>query len=272
MLSKLLKHEFRATGRIMLPLYGAVAALAVLANLSIRVLNVTDNTFVSILFGLIVVVFGVSIAAAAIATVVVMIVRFYRNLLGNQGYLMHTLPATVHQQIWAKLIVSLVWIVGTFLVVWLLILATVLIQSGTNLGDVFAELPSWKELKVLLAEAGIHTGSLTLVGIEVLAAALLSCLVSCLHCYAAMSLGQMFSRNKILLSIVFYVGISILFTVLRTGVGYGFARTADSMVQAVELVEYLRTAMGGILAFLLVQGAALYAAAALCLKKRLNLA
>ena len=36
MLGKLLKHEFRATGRTMLPALGAVLALAVLANFSIR--------------------------------------------------------------------------------------------------------------------------------------------------------------------------------------------------------------------------------------------
>ena len=35
MLGKLLKHEFRATGRIMLPLMGALLALALMANLSI---------------------------------------------------------------------------------------------------------------------------------------------------------------------------------------------------------------------------------------------
>ena len=36
MLGKLMKHEFRATARIMLPVMGAMVALALLANLSIR--------------------------------------------------------------------------------------------------------------------------------------------------------------------------------------------------------------------------------------------
>ena len=36
MLRKLLKHEFRATGRIMLPLYLVVILTAVFANFSIR--------------------------------------------------------------------------------------------------------------------------------------------------------------------------------------------------------------------------------------------
>ena len=44
MLGKLMKHEFRATARIMLPVMGAMVALALLANLSIRGLagNLSD--------------------------------------------------------------------------------------------------------------------------------------------------------------------------------------------------------------------------------------
>ena len=38
MLRKLLKHEFRATGRIMLPVIGILLATSVAANLSLRLL------------------------------------------------------------------------------------------------------------------------------------------------------------------------------------------------------------------------------------------
>ena len=39
MLSRFIKHEFRATGRRMLPTLGVLALLGLLANLSIRVLE-----------------------------------------------------------------------------------------------------------------------------------------------------------------------------------------------------------------------------------------
>ena len=109
MLSKLLKHEFRATGRVMLPIYAAVLALAVLANLSIRFIQNTGSAFLRILFGLLIAAFVVSIIAAVIMTLVMMITRFYRNLLKDEGYLMHTLPVSVHGLVWSKLIVSFVW-------------------------------------------------------------------------------------------------------------------------------------------------------------------
>ena len=122
MLGKLLKHEFRATGRTLLPVIGAVLALCVLANISIRILNVTDSTFVTILFGLIVSFFVLSIFVAAVMTTVVMVMRFYRNLLRDEGYLMHTLPVSVHELVWSKLIASFVWFLVTGLVIWLVIL------------------------------------------------------------------------------------------------------------------------------------------------------
>ena len=131
MVGKLIKHEFRATARVMLLVYAALAASAVLANLSLRFTQV-DNMFLRIVFGLFVAVFVVGVIAAVVVTAVVMIMRFYQSLLKNQGYLMHTLPVSAHAHIWSKLIVSLVWFAATFLLVGLLVVTTMLIQSGSD--------------------------------------------------------------------------------------------------------------------------------------------
>ena len=94
MLGKLLKHEFRATGRIMLPLMGALLALALMANLSIRGMtsSLSDIPALRILFILILIFFGMGIVAVGVMALVVMVSRFYRNLLKSEGYLMFTLP------------------------------------------------------------------------------------------------------------------------------------------------------------------------------------
>ena len=70
MLGKLLKHEFRATGRIMLPMMGALLAMALLANLSIRGLagGLSDIPALRILFILTLVFFGVGIVAVSVMT------------------------------------------------------------------------------------------------------------------------------------------------------------------------------------------------------------
>ena len=56
------------------------------------------------------------IVAVGIAAFVLMINRFYKNLLQDEGYVMMTLPVCVHQQIWSKLIVSTVWFAATVVV------------------------------------------------------------------------------------------------------------------------------------------------------------
>lgn len=113
MLKQLLKYEFKATGRTYGGLYLALVALAVLSGFSLR--SSSKDNFASLLL------FAYMIVAVAVAVVSVMtiVTRFTRNLLGREGYLMHTLPVTESQLILSKLISSVVWmlcssIVGIF--------------------------------------------------------------------------------------------------------------------------------------------------------------
>lgn len=100
MLKQLLKYEFKATGRTYGGLYLALVALAVLSGFSLR--SSSKDNFASLLL------FAYIIVAVAVAVVSVMtiVTRFTRNLLGREGYLMHTLPVTESQLILSKLISS----------------------------------------------------------------------------------------------------------------------------------------------------------------------
>ena len=103
MLKQLLKYEFKATGRTYGGLYLALVALAVLSGFSLR--SSSKDDFASLLL------FAYMVVAVAVAVVSVMtiVTRFTRNLLGREGYLMHTLPVTESQLILSKLISSVVW-------------------------------------------------------------------------------------------------------------------------------------------------------------------
>ena len=279
MLGKLLNHEFRATGRTMLPIYAAVLVLAVLGNLSIRFIDVTDSTVLRILFGLLIALFVIGMIAAAVMTLVLMVSRFYRNLLKEEGYLMHTLPVSVHGLVWSKLIVSFVWFLATTVVIWLVIVLTGLIQTGTGLGELIIAFPSREEIRELLADMGITSGSvwktLTWFGVTAIA----YCLVACLHFYAAMSLGHMFNKDKVLLSIVFFVVISFLFSALSTGYSASVIMRQseewiieNATVGPAQSLILARQISGRALGLELIQGALLYLATVLGLKKGLNLA
>ena len=277
MLGKLLKQEFRATGRIMLPVFGALLILSVLANFSIRVLDSSagDNTVLRVLAILVLVFFGAAIFGAMIVTLWLMVTRFYRNLLKDEGYLMHTLPVSVHGLVWSKLIVSLVWFLATGLLITLIICLTALIQSGTNISELLAQLPSWAEIKEQLAAQGIHSGDITLFCTEFLVLILVGAIASCLHFYAAMAMGHMFSKDKILLSIVFFVLLSFVMSLVTSLLGF---RVSDLAAATVEnggmemLMLYMRRLLLFSLGTALLQGALLYFATTLSLRRGLNLA
>ena len=276
MLGKLMKHEFRATARIMLPVMGALAALALLANLSLRALtaDATDLAVLRMILILIVIFFAIGIVATAVMAVVLMVSRFYRNLLKDEGYLMFTLPVSVHELIWSKLIVSLVWFLATGLLISLVMMLTALNLSETNLQMILAGFPDWAELMQKLDELGLRGQVITLICQGGLAA-LLTGIVTCLHFYASMALGHMFTKNKVLLSIVFFVGLSFAFNLMEMVygmVGFGIMNPDNwDMMDNADGLRFLTSVFWHGILLSAVQGAVLYIATFLGLKRGLNL-
>ena len=276
MLGKLMKHEFRATARIMLPVMGAMAALALLANLSIRGLagNLSDVPMLKILFTLIIIFFGAAVVATVVMSLVIMVSRFYRNLLKDEGYLMFTLPVSVHELIWSKLIVSLVWFLATGLLIFLVMALMALNLSHTNLEMILKQLPSWSEIIGWLDQAGVRGQVITFL-VQIVLGTLIGIIAACLHFYAAMALGHMFSKDKVLLSIVFFVGISFAFNLMEMGygvVGFGLSDLENlDMSSGREGLAFVSNVIWHGIALSAVQAAVLYLAAFLGLKKGLNL-
>jgi hypothetical protein len=283
MLGKLLKHEFTATGRIMLPILGALTMVVLLANVLIRFGDALAERFnlVLVLFVLVVALAVIAVIAAEIMSIVVMVHRFYKNLLGPEGYLMHTLPVNVHQLVWSKLIVSAVWILVTNLVIILLGLLTLMIIGRLNLGELFRSFPSWRQIVAVLGYHGISESSL--VGTVVLFACLifLTILSTCLHFYAAMALGHMFSNNKILMSVVFFIAINVVFSILSSvllvGLQLGLPGSPFTMMVggsplSADTLGYMNAMYGTTLALEGVQVVLMYLATVYGLKKKLNLA
>lgn len=110
MLTKLLRYEFKSTGRVVLPIAAGVLVLNIFTNiLSHFVQNTSDRLPLA----------GVAMALLALASAVSLLVvlaicsfieiqQFYR-LLGERGYLMLALPVPIWQHIAAKVICGTVW-------------------------------------------------------------------------------------------------------------------------------------------------------------------
>lgn len=199
MLGKLIKHEFRATGRLMAPLFGALLLLAVFSRVTNQILQQVPNPtrvlyIVSVLLAIVYVLAGLGVM---VFSTVLMIKRFHQNFLTDEGYLMFTLPVSVHSLLWSKLITAALFFLFTF-AAELLALAIVIWQGGVS-----AEL--YNNFISGLRELGsYYTGNGIAIALETFAMLFVSLLVTCLLFYAPMSIGYSFANHKGLLSVVFY--------------------------------------------------------------------
>ena len=274
MLRKLMKHEFRATGRMMLPMFLLVLVTAVGANLSTRRLLETDNGALNTLGMLLLIAFTLAIMGVCIMPLVLMIQRFYKNLLRDEGYVMLTLPVSVHQHVWSKLLVSMAWFAATAAVVFLAFVILVYEvglaqQFFTGLGDLLRQ--------VRLGDYALELGPAVGIGVEVLVLLVLSCAAGCLQIYAAMAIGHSFARRKTLWSVAIFFGSQFalqllggLLTTLVSATGLDHTLTqmlprVDSPVRATMLLTFILILFGALFAALF------YFLTTYFLKKRVNL-
>ena len=270
MLRKLLKQEFRATARVMLPLYLVTFLLALAVRLGIffsQSASLTEGaggvTLRTVLLGLSITGFVIACIATFLVALVQAVLRFRSNLLGDEGYVMFTLPVSTHQLVWAKLITSVVWFLGAAVIDVLALLALV-----ANLG-MFQEFGRFMiEVKTQLTAYLVGNGIAFLVELALLF--VVGCLVLCLNFYAPLAIGHSFARHKMLWSVVFFFAIQIVMQIVTAVFGLitlphlwdmNFM-TAASAAHALMWGSILTTA---------IYGAVLYGVTLYMLRRRLNL-
>ena len=195
MLGKLMKYEWKATVRIFLPLYGAILLFALITRLfwevNSRYTPMEIPAFMSALL------YSMLILGTFAVTVFVMIQRFYKSLLGHEGYLMFTLPVQPYQHILSKLIVAFLWIVASFL--WTLL-------------SVFFMAVSPELLYALQAAVHSFLSQITGIGWQALAGVLVMLLASLaagiLMVYTASAIGHLSGRHRLLCSFAAYLGLN----------------------------------------------------------------
>ena len=268
MLIKLLKHEFRATARIMGPLYLVLLAVALGFNFSARLMD-TSNVVLNVLAALVILAYVAAIIGVFIVSFILMLQRFYKNLLGDEGYIMFTLPASVHQHVWSKLIVSAVWFIATGAAVILSVfVAAFNVSFLADLASVFPEL--FRELNAYYAFNG------TAFILEFLVLMLAACMSFSLQFYAALAVGHSFANHKMALSVLFFFVFQFVMQLIS---GTLLAMLSQGPLQhllaalnfQVSGMPAIHVAMLGMIALTVIYGAVFYIVTTITLKKRLNL-
>ncbi len=228
MLRKLLKYELQATARVLLPMYGVLLAISLINRIFWFKGNliVTENTILTVTGVITLMLYYGMMMITGVMTVLVLIQRFYKNLLGAEGYLMHTLPVPTWALLLSKTISGLIWAIisGIVWVLSIFVLAFNIRDWGEFFRDFALVLESMWEM------AGAE-GILILV--EMILIGLLLCGLGILQMYVAMCVGQLFQKHRILASIGAYL---ILVWVFNMILGVLFA----TMVSNQNLMEWLR--------------------------------
>ena len=180
----------------------------------------------------------------------------------------------VHEIVWSKLIVSFVWFLATGLIAIGAVFIAVFTLTYTELGEMFQNMPSFGEmLRLFFEKTSITPLQLTGAIAQFAAMIILSSLTTCLHFYAAMALGHSFSNNKVLLSVVFFIAISFVFSFVSSLLGIfveGLAMTVTVEAGNSVMTTLQELSLGSMI-YTLIEGVILYLLTTYCLKHRLNL-
>lgn len=264
MLTKLLKYELKATGRIFVPLFLALLLFAAITKVTSAISPeewVTPSIISMIIYIIIMV-------GMFVMTLIMMIQRFYQNLLSDEGYLMFTLPVKPWKHIISKLLVSILWIAASGIVAMISILIIALKR-----GDLTEIIQEFVTINNELFE--ILGASLYLITFEIAIIILISIASGILIVYASMAIGHLFSQHKILASFGAFIVLSTLSHIITLLLGNtDFANTYTSIFLSNDLISLLQSAQWAIAYTILFEGllcAAYFAVTNYILSKRLNL-
>ena len=278
MLTKLIKHEFRATARIFTPLFGVVLVLSGLSWLVTRLGGIlvlsggtgTGGPVFGVIAGILVLFAVLSLFALMVSAVVITIQRFYKNLLGDEGYLMFTLPVTPGQHILAKLAVGVAWSAAALALVFVTLFAMVTAIPGG---------PTVSELAALIFEvAAVPAGVLFSRFIPVFLIGLSN---SYLLAYLSMAIGSQRSGARLFASFAAYAILNAALMVLYVAAMFVLAGVVSALGLEAELVRFidglppvqsLSIVQGASACVMLIGDVVYFFATRAILTKRLNLA
>ena len=229
MLGKLLKYEMRSTSRFMWILYGAVIVMGLITALVLRldialsggavvedgyISAETTNTLQAVLTFISVSLYALLLIAMEVLTLVMIVLRFWKNLLGGEGYLMHTLPVPTWMLVTSKLIIAFFWEVLAFITA--MISGSIILSVSGVWKEMFGN-DSFREIfRQIFEGMGVNINIVKFILIVLFAA-----LAGILQFYFSMAIGNLANKNKILFSVLAFIGINVVVSIIRSLITVG---------------------------------------------------
>ena len=213
MLSRLIHHEWKETWRIPVISFIVILFLTLVCFICFRQMEPpADEDSINAGAFVIMMLYCLIISCISMVVTIYIAIRFYRNLYTDEGYLMHTLPVTPRQLILAKLLVAALWVfVLSMLALWAICCILLFGLPAMALVDMPVVISSLMEYFPQIFGMGPVAFLLFYVVLS-----LVSAFSSVLIAYAAVSLGQLFTKHKVMASVLCYIGFTMLIQTIST--------------------------------------------------------
>lgn len=238
MLKKLLKYEFKAQARTLVPMIFSILVGGFLAALMLTInfrMPFDEGPLAEIMQSstiLLAVILIIAIFASTLVITFLLIQRYYKNFFTDEGYLTFTLPVTTGQHIIAKLIAASVWSVAAAIAFTIAILF--LLTFGTTSEGVL-NVEFWHEFTSVISMlwkesvSAIGVGNMALYVTEIILLAIVSIPSSIMIFYYAMTQGCVTAKkNKILASIGFFFLAQIFVQIVRNTLSTAVLMSSNS--------------------------------------------
>lgn len=201
MLGKLLKYDLRSMLKQFAFIWPAALVMALINRFTLGLLD-SGDTFPELVSGMSMLIYVAVIIALCVLVFVFIIERFFKGLLGDEGYLMFTLPVESWQLILSKLLCALI----TALISVLVAIVSVSIILGYW----------WLDFSNMVEDFG---RSYVVFFWEFMVLILLAVIYACLMLYLAMAIGHLFSKYRIVASAVAFLVLNSAMNLATTLIG-----------------------------------------------------
>lgn len=196
MLGKCIRHEFKATARMIPMLYIAIAALYGVGLLAsfFEIKEIQGVTTIFVALGAVAVIF---------ITIAMIVMRYHKSMFGNEGYLNQTLPVSPGKLLASKYIVSVIWYIASMIVLFLAIIG-ILFMFDVSLDEAYSAM---KDL------FGSSMGPML---VYLLASIIIQVFLFIAEVYFAITFAntKLFIKNNVLFAVVWYVAVTFVVQIL----------------------------------------------------------
>ncbi|MCR5770673.1 MAG: hypothetical protein K6G87_05480 [Butyrivibrio sp.] len=212
MLGKLIKYDLKAIFRNLLPLCIAFIIVGIVAGISFPY-NIEDDNAVGflLLWGIMVFALVVMTIAVSVISLIIVVMRFYKNLLGNEGYLSFTLPVSTGSLLASKCIsgyISFLFAFVSGVITYVSFAEILVLKTGSqeainDINNVFIE---WIQ--------DIVTSPFQYITLDILVM-ITGSFIFLTRIYFSIILGNLSSNHKLIVSFGSYIVVSVLESIIK---------------------------------------------------------